>query len=55
MVASRRRVGTVVTGAPVEAGAEVARVARSFVERARAAGLADSAVLDLVAGLLRSP
>ena len=55
VVASRRRVGTVVTGAPVEAGAEVARAARSLVERARAAGLADSAVLDLVAGLLRTP
>jgi len=55
VVASRRRVGTVVTGEPVEAGAEVARAARSLVHRARAAGLADSAVLDLVAGLLRSP
>jgi GntR family transcriptional regulator len=55
VVAGRRRLGTVVTGKQVESGVEVALAARALVERARAAGLADSAVLDLVAGLLRSP
>ena len=54
VVAGRRRLGTVVTGVQVQ-GAEVALAARALVERARAAGLSDSAVLDLVAGLLRSP
>jgi len=55
VVTSRRRVGTVVTGVPVETGTQVAHAARSLVEQARAAGLADTAVLDLVAGLLRTP
>ena len=55
VVAGRRRLGTVVTGKQVESGVEVALAARALVERARAAGLPDSAVLDLVAGLLRSP
>jgi GntR family transcriptional regulator len=50
-VSSRRRLGTVVTGqGAVDAGPRTA--ARSYVRTARAAGLSDDQVLDLVRGAL---
>jgi len=52
VVSTRRRTGTVVAaGAPV-VDAELTAVVRTFVERARANGLADPAILDLVRGTL---
>lgn len=55
VVTSRRRVGTVVTG-PGSAGSGAGAVTelRAAVRRARASGLADAAVLDVVHGELRA-
>lgn len=53
VVRSRRRAGTVVaTGADAGPAAAVQDRARDFVSRARAAGLDDEAILDLVRGAL---
>ncbi|KAE8765406.1 GntR family transcriptional regulator [Georgenia thermotolerans] len=53
VVRSRRRAGTVVaTGADAGPAAAVQGRARDFVRRARAAGLDDGAILDLVRGAL---
>lgn len=53
VVRSRRRAGTVVaTGAGAGPAAAVQGQARDFVRRARAAGLDDGAILDLVRGAL---
>ncbi|WP_418605602.1 hypothetical protein [Georgenia sp. SUBG003] len=51
---SRRRTGTVVapTAAPSGAAVGIRAQAREFVERARAAGLGEAEVLDLVRGAL---
>ena len=55
VVTTRRRTGTVVAaGAPV-AGDALGRTAAVFVAAARAAGLGDEAVLDLVRGALLAP
>ncbi len=52
LVTSRRRVGTIVQAAPAPAGRELRRDAGSLVTAARAAGLSDEAVIDLVRGAL---
>lgn len=54
VVVSRRRAGTVVAPAETPAGPaeDVRAAAHGFVARARAAGLADRAILDLVRGAL---
>lgn len=55
VVTTRRRTGTVVAdGAPATDDA-LGRSARVFVATARAAGLGDEAVLDLVRGALLAP
>ena len=55
VVSTRRRTGTVVAdGAPATDGAMTATV-HAFVSTARAAGLGDEAVLDLVRGALLAP
>jgi GntR family transcriptional regulator len=52
LVTTRRRVGTIVQAAPAPAGRELREGARAFVTAARAAGLSDEAVIDLVRGAL---
>lgn len=49
---TRRRVGTIVRVAPVQAGPALRAQADAFVTPARQAGLSDEAVLDLVRGSL---
>ncbi len=55
VVATRRRTGTVVADAPGRPDLEVRTAAARFVAVARAAGMADDAVLDLVRGALIGP
>jgi GntR family transcriptional regulator len=57
VVRSRRRAGTVVAPGAGAAGpaTRVQDRARTFVREARAAGLGDAAILDLVRGALMSP
>ena len=52
LVTTRRRVGTIVQSAPAPAGPELQGHAVAFVREARAAGLSDDAVIDLVRGAL---
>ena len=52
LVTTRRRVGTIVQAVPVPAGPELQRQAVLFVRAARAAGLADEEVVDLVRGAM---
>ena len=52
LVTTRRRVGTIVQAAPAPAGPELQEHAVAFVREARAAGLSDDAVIDLVRGAL---
>lgn len=54
LVTTRRRVGTIVQSAPTPAGPELQHQVAGLVAAARAAGLADEAVLDLVRGALLS-
>jgi GntR family transcriptional regulator len=55
VVTSRRRVGTVVADAvPDRPGAAAVTELRAAVRRARASGLGDAAVLDVVHGELRT-
>lgn len=56
VVSTRRRVGTTITAATASttAAPEVQRAAHTFVTGARAAGLSDVAILDLVRGALLS-
>lgn len=51
-VLTRRRTGTVVGGAHAHPDADVRQAAHRLVDTARAAGLTDDAVLDLVRGAL---
>lgn len=52
LVTTRRRVGTIVQAAASPAGPELQRRAVALVEEARATGLSDDAVIDLVRGAL---
>jgi len=52
LVTTRRRVGTIVQAAPAPAGPELREQAVAFVRAARAEGLSDDAVVDLVRGAL---
>ena len=52
LVTTRRRVGTIVQAVPVPAGPELQQQAVLFVRAARAAGLADEEVVDLVRGAM---
>lgn len=52
LVTTRRRVGTIVKAAASPAGPELQRRAVALVEEARATGLSDDAVIDLVRGAL---
>jgi DNA-binding transcriptional regulator YhcF (GntR family) len=52
LVTTRRRVGTIVQAAASPAGPELQRRAVALVEEARATGLTDDAVIDLVRGAL---
>ena len=54
LVTTRRRVGTIVQAPPAPAGPALQDHATSFVRAARAEGLADDQVLDLVRGALAS-
>jgi GntR family transcriptional regulator len=56
LVVSRRRTGTLVTGTvPLPSDAGLGPAAAALVARARAAGLADERVLDLVRAALHAP
>jgi len=52
LVTTRRRVGTIVQAPSAEAGPDLRAAAVAFVTDARAAGLADEEVVDLVRGAL---
>ncbi|MGZ4745199.1 MAG: GntR family transcriptional regulator [Oryzihumus sp.] len=52
LVTTRRRVGTTVQPRGAESGPDLRASARAFVAEARAAGLADEEVVDLVRGAL---
>jgi GntR family transcriptional regulator len=54
LVTTRRRVGTIVQSVPAPAGPALQQQAGRFVRAARAQGLADDEVLDLVRGALAS-
>jgi GntR family transcriptional regulator len=54
LVTTRRRVGTIVQAVPAPAGPELQQQAVRFVRAARARGMADDEVLDLVRGALAS-
>ncbi|PFG44308.1 GntR family transcriptional regulator [Isoptericola jiangsuensis] len=53
VVVSRRRTGTVVAGTPDAGHGALVRSVRALVDRARADGLDDAAILDLVRAVLR--
>ena len=55
VVTTRRRTGTVVAASAPAAGDTLGLTAAVFVAAARAAGLGDEAVLDLVRGALLAP
>ncbi|MGV8968481.1 MAG: GntR family transcriptional regulator [Cellulomonas sp.] len=55
VVTTRRRTGTVVAAGAPAAGDTLGLTAAVFVAAARAAGLGDEAVLDLVRGALLAP
>jgi GntR family transcriptional regulator len=54
LVVGRRRAGTVVTGGRPPIGPDVTRAAEALVRVADRDGLGETAVLDLVSGLLRA-